>query len=524
MLSLFCFQNVAWGTIYVANTAQGAGTGVDPADAYGMSFPNTAGNWGGGAGQIGPGVTVQFVGPITTALTMQGSGDYGNPIVFQFGTGSYMSSLAAGAMIIGTDKNYITIDGMGTNNGAIFCRSNGVNLPFTNVVSAIFVTRGIGWTVENLAVTNMFMMVSGLNNAGGGGTSVFFSQSCSSNIVTNCLFADNSTAVGFSYNGQCTNNLITGCVAYHHNWAYEAGDGGTGSILNGFTVSNCVAYDWTNWGYGGVPDIGNHHNGIFVFANSLAIATNIFLVNDLLGPKFGGGNQTAAIFVNGQVYNLNILNTVFNGQDGTAVGNGYITLGNLSFNSQYSTTLVANCSFVASGQTTASIQAAGNNANPTAKYPVYYFTNNIHQGTRFAVNLQYTDDAQSPHIKVGMDYSLLYGMSATPFAFNGSGYSVAAWQAASGGVWETNIQRGNPLLNATYTPQSGSFAISNGVNLTASFTYDFYGNTRPSTGPWNIGAVQGTATNPPSSAGLSLVGSVTGLTLKGGGNLILKGQ
>jgi hypothetical protein len=58
--------------IYLAQSAAGAATGADCADAQAASFFNSSGNWGSGAAQIGPGTTVHLCGTIAASLTAKG--------------------------------------------------------------------------------------------------------------------------------------------------------------------------------------------------------------------------------------------------------------------------------------------------------------------------------------------------------------------------------------------------------------------------------------------------------------------
>ena len=76
--------------VYLAQAAQGASNGTSCANARPASWFNTSGNWGTGANQIGPGVTVFLCGGISTNLTFQGSGTSGNYVVVD-GTGATMS-------------------------------------------------------------------------------------------------------------------------------------------------------------------------------------------------------------------------------------------------------------------------------------------------------------------------------------------------------------------------------------------------------------------------------------------------
>lgn len=121
-LLVFCFCMVpsahAQATaVYLAQSAVGAGNGLDCADARAVSYFNSSGNWGTGSTQIGPGTTVHLCGSsITTALTFQGSGSAGGssvcgslatactPIVLD---GTNLTGMNA-SIFLGA-KNYLTI-------------------------------------------------------------------------------------------------------------------------------------------------------------------------------------------------------------------------------------------------------------------------------------------------------------------------------------------------------------------------------------------------------------------------------
>jgi hypothetical protein len=100
--------------IYIAQSAAGANSGLDCADAHSVSFFNTAANWGPGAAQIGPGTTAHLCGVITTELTVQASGSGGSPITILFQPNAQVALPACdnsnGCLNI-NGKSYITIDG-----------------------------------------------------------------------------------------------------------------------------------------------------------------------------------------------------------------------------------------------------------------------------------------------------------------------------------------------------------------------------------------------------------------------------
>jgi hypothetical protein len=120
--------------VYVAQSAAGGGTGVDCANAYAVTFFNTAGNWGAGAAQIGQDTTVHLCGTFTASagangyLTFQDSGASGHPITLLWETGAVVQSayFGTGGAVSTNGKTYLVIDG-GTN-GVIQNTANGTVL------------------------------------------------------------------------------------------------------------------------------------------------------------------------------------------------------------------------------------------------------------------------------------------------------------------------------------------------------------------------------------------------------------
>ena len=86
------------------------------------------------------------------------------------------------------------------------------------------------------------------------------------------------------------------------------------------------------------------------------------------------------------------------------------------------------------------------------------------------------------------DYNCLYGTPNVGM-YTGGGVTFPQWKGLG---FDVHSITNNPLfVNATngdFHLQSNSPAIGAGVNLSALFTGDLAGNTRPRTGAWDIGA------------------------------------
>ena len=123
--------------------------------------------------------------------------------------------------------------------------------------------------------------------------------------------------------------------------------------------------------------------------------------------------------------------------------------------------------------------------------------NNIIVGTSFGIYLK----AYGPVDTYTLDYNELNGWGSRPGVINGNADydNWAAWQAAG---FDTHGIHADPMFvnptdsgsGANLYLQSGSPAIGAGINLTslgiAALNVDAAGNTRPSTGAWDIGAYE----------------------------------
>ena len=102
--------------IYIAQTARGANTGADAANAHGYTWFNDDGNWSAivaNDGKIGPGDTVHLTGTINNQLSIQGSGTTSNRITIKFDPGAKMSapSWTGTGAIYGGEVANMTIEG-----------------------------------------------------------------------------------------------------------------------------------------------------------------------------------------------------------------------------------------------------------------------------------------------------------------------------------------------------------------------------------------------------------------------------
>src|ERR1017187_5275198 len=80
--------SVKASNIYISQSGAGAQTGVDVGNAYALSWANTSGNWGIGAGKINSGNQLHLVGTFSSQLIIQGDGSAGNPVLINLESGA----------------------------------------------------------------------------------------------------------------------------------------------------------------------------------------------------------------------------------------------------------------------------------------------------------------------------------------------------------------------------------------------------------------------------------------------------
>lgn len=383
-------------------------------------------------------------------------------------TAAVWSSSSNGAIYI-FHQNYITINGdiLGGTQGVIQATANGTGL--TNSVPGLGICSigGIGITVKNLSISNLYVRIAGSDENAGTATlegaivSADQNGSGTSNLtVTNCVIHDALVGIDCDYsNGDSTYTFI-GNTIYNCNWGIGCGDRGSiGNTLNGLVVTGNHFYGWSNWN----DTLGNnyHHNGIFLFANS-GTATSSQITSNTFGPGWGGAYQTSGIYMNGNIAGTNLItNNIFVCNGGETVGNGLITVQTQLTASYgiYHNTLIG-------GGTTTCIDIAGYGATGGSAHTATFNINNnlgAGGGGGIFISLNYNSGTI-----VNSANNLAYDYGATPF-FNstttsGSPISTTTWQALGAG-FDANLLISNPLLNSTYTPASNSPARGAGTPI-----------------------------------------------------------
>ena len=282
ILLLLLTANASAEDIYITNATSGGDTGADCANAHSAAWFNTAGNWGGGAGEIDPGDTVHLCGTIATELVVQASGTEGNPITIYFEPDAKLSKGAWNTKAITASKDYIIIDG-GTN-GIIENFDNGTAGSYTNQ-SAAWGIYGIpcnNCEIKNLTIQNLYVRTSTTDEA------AVWNQVCGINmqgtevLIHDNIIHDSAAAILYAYGNGNTNVKVYNNTMYHcsHNFVLASG----GDVHGGdFYFYNNHVYDYSPWDHAtckyhssGIHAYGTESGGLRPDIDNFYIYNNLF--------------------------------------------------------------------------------------------------------------------------------------------------------------------------------------------------------------------------------------------------------
>jgi hypothetical protein len=432
-------------------------------------------------------------------LTPKGNGAVGNPVIIRFDTGAILEAPyfapppngGCGGAICLYGLSYYTIDGQKT--GTIENTANGTTLAYKQPTEAIEGFNCNHCTVENLTIANMYVHTSTGDTSANAVAQRCISFSGSNWLIQNNVMHDAGWCLYNNFSNGDGNVVIAGNTIYNtdHGWmlASQVSGGSSGP----FIFRNNTVYGYANWDTG-LADV-YHHDGIHCFTSEthgspahitlLAIYDNLFK-----GPV--GQNITAHIFLEGgsgsgstpcadstsgiAVYN-NVAITdqpINDGLFGLYAGNATPTYGG----GVYNNTIVSN---------------AGTNSG-------------VCFGVGMAAGMTFENNAVS-----GCN-QLMAELVTVPFSPNYNRYGDGGnnafvcnrnyWSPDAFSLWKSCIKgdansayKTSLKLNDTGIPQLRSPVINAGTNLTslctgnlASLCSDYAGNSRPTSGPWTVGA------------------------------------
>ena len=451
--------------IYIAQNAVGSANGADCADAFSVTYLNTASNWAAGN-------TYHLCGTFnfpagSNGITVLASGNPSSPVNILFESGAVLQSPAfggcamcgTGGAILINNFNYIVIDGNDT--GVIQNTANGSSLSYQNGSVGVF-AHGDHITIRHLTIKNIYVNSSAESTSqpGFNSTDIEF-NGADGEICGNTL---NNAHVGIWFSTSwagprsegpigCNDTVSpAGVHVYNnyisdHGWMINAGGGGYVNIY-GNELTN-----WANWFY---PTSTPYHlDGIITYGYGSGVVTKPYIYNNYIHGDFGNNSPTGFIFCtygntgSGSactIYN-NLLvgtgNTVtccqgiyFHSADGNPLGPHYVLNNTID------------------GFNTGSIYMDGDNTQ------VYTIQNNIfiqHGGWYLQ---------SGGWGSLTMNNNVGYGgrnLGGTSGPWNSK--SLSAWQALG---FDLNSSDGvNPNLSASYLIQNtNSVAYHRGVSLT----------------------------------------------------------
>ena len=499
---LFLFTALPAGAkdFYIAakQASTGSGTGCSTAKPY--TWFNTAGSWGTGAAQIGPGTTVHlcgtFVGtPGQRLLIVGGNGTSTSPITIKFETNAvltapYWSSIGA---IYEDGRSYIVIDG-GTN-GLIKNTANGTGRGNAQPSRAIMAANCYGCVVKNLTMADIYVRTSYNDLAVvQQGVNCIYWLNANNFTISNVTCHD----TGWAFAGFGNNFTMSYSNIYNVDHGLAIGPSGT---MTGFQIHNNHIHDYVNWDS---PTNAYHHDGVHIWGQRGGIVTTGTIYNNIFDGDCGV-NITGHIYLQDSVKNVSVYNNIFlvpanrtinalwfSGITTAGVLPGGPATGNAAYNN-----------FIRAGG-----HAHGAGIFITAE-DNFTAVNNVLLGGNSDIVIQSGGYFSSRGINNNIYEDLLADSgSLNAFRFQGHSYhDLASWQSAC------HCDSGAKLvpaakINASSLGQllSGSAAISAAANLfnmsvgnLSALSRDKVGAVRQSSGNWDAGAYKFGSTALPSS-------------------------
>jgi hypothetical protein len=323
------------------------GTGAACNNAKSVTWFNTIGNWGAGAGKVSAGDTVHLCGTFTfpangsynnaaDLLVIRGSGSEGSPVTILFETDTVVQSpqfSTQGGIICHkymSCTSYVTIDGgtngiiQNTNNGSdgtqggvarnctdanpcgIHASSNGLNISAWGVSGVDHIE------VKNLTIRNIYLNGGSTDDA----TDSRGQSTAGINIVAPAAYisvhhnsvSNARTGIGANFSAGGSYNVTLDNLDVHHNYVADTCWGlSIAGMVGGSDPNWYYAYatnvflhdneitDWENWGW---PAATYHLDGIITYG-SRRTETPVYspyIYNNYIHGKLLGGSPTAFIF------------------------------------------------------------------------------------------------------------------------------------------------------------------------------------------------------------------------------------
>ena len=520
--------------VYITPTGTSTGGCPTGANTHNLAFFNTAGNWGTGAAQIGPGTIVLACGTFTSAagvsaFVFQAGGTSLSPITLLFDTGAIVQAPyfpLAGGININSQSN-VVVDG-GTN-GIIRNTANGSpSLGFANQQDSYLVASNNGGnsnvTIKHLQMLNAYVhaptqCLTAYTNCqpyGSSGTNPnddnngFTTSGINLRGVTNVtvgpgnVFNNCSLCFQFSWDGGESNIVATGNTWTNYNQAMQWGPSNTGGRnVTNITIDHNVAIPTRVWD---ATSNAFHHNFFHIFTDcgtapqASILGTLLFYDNSVrgdmgfhstsLGMYIEVNNGCGAVGFSAPWYTFNnILEKTNTDSPGTtgmlatfAPNNGF----------------VLNSTFWDHGSLPAQPMVMFNMGGTgwTVKNTIFYSGAGFYQANNNTTNPETADFNMYFSNPAGAQWTWAPGSGGFTTNF-GTISPASGWRGFC--QCDGNSKNGvDPVFNTTTLAATGPVVF--GANLTsmgiAALNQDYLGQPRPTSGAWTLGAIN-LGTTPP---------------------------
>ena len=326
--------------------------------------------------------------------------------------------------------------------------------------------------------------------------------------VRNCYFGNVSYAMnadGGGVYGLLTQGNTTGVIGAYYIWAH-----GNDHTHIGNTVGGSV--DEHNIRYGGVSRSLIAHNDLTNNAKStiwLMLGDHCYVANNKLnegrfiaGPNFATSSPSErflwVVFENNQIVNEGVI--LYSGAEDVMIRNNVISFDSgdcfsiWGYYAQWNrtcknVTIFNNTAFNESTQYGRFIKMGTDAENVVVANNLYCAANlNANNG---AANVR-VDDNLNTHSFFNNLWAVP-GVGSNPHYLSGGGQSITQWANLAQTENESYRDFSSGDIDADFVPQ---FDATTGVSV-AGIKFDFYGNLRPSSGNWTVGAVELNAGGPP---------------------------
>lgn len=473
--------------VYISQSGSGSGTSCGSSQS--AAYFNNGANWNFAPTgvQIGPGTTVHVCGTVTTTLFFQGSGAPGNTITLLAESGARLSQPAGQLLNLNGNSN-VTLDG-GTN-GVIENTANGTGLAHSTAYRAVEMDGSGNVEIKNWTFSNLYVHTPGPNEL-------------PDETFSNCVYADPPGSGTISIHDNVMHDAgwcillqqpsTSSLVDIYRNYIYNINHGVSASGPNQFTLKihdnhfgATANWDSTANAY--------HHDQIHLYG-SFHPSTQQFVYNNLCDGN-QGVNNTAHIFYEDSPPNVHDFGNIHLQYPGNYLNDGFVTGGGPNFSMMNDTFLGAGVN----NQSLIRILGPG---------PVTFADNVMTGGNNLVSVAAGTTLALFDYNYYANGGSIFGGNYTWNWEAVGGTYSFGTWKSNCGGCDAHSIDNtaGSAGLSSGGFPLTGSGVLGAGTNLTSLGLTDLNagtsaGNTvtptpRPSSGPWTIGAAQGTSAPAP---------------------------